>query len=153
MGFESIPERSNGDRVYHSWWNDIRSALLNAFGMESKHATEFTFANNQTSWADVTGLTFDFPSSRSAIVTVDIMRRTDTASSEVRAIARLVLAWRPQDVAWEILSQSFDGDEDHGVEFQVVTTDTLGQVQYRSTSISGSNYYGLSKYKAEAING
>lgn len=146
--FSSIPVRSNGHRAFASWWNVIRTALINVFGTGALGTTSFTVANNQGAAADVTGLAFTGAVSRSALVHYDIRRKTDTAASEVRERGTLTLLYNAQDSVWDTdANQSYAG-AGAGVTFSVTTA---GQVQYTSSSIAGSNYVGQMKFKAEAF--
>lgn len=138
----------NGQTFTESWVNDIVRWIDSLVGAGGIVETDFTVANNQVAAADVTGLLFSSAVSRSAVASYDVRRKTDTGSSEVRATGTLVLGYRLQTAAWEILGQDEYGDA-HGVTFTVTSA---GQVQYTSTSIAGSNYVGQLKFKAEAFN-
>lgn len=149
----SIPVRSNGDTVFASWWNLLRTWLIYFFGGGAIPETQFTVANNQGVAADVTGLVFTAASYRSAEVEYELSRKTDTASSEVRAIGRLRLAYRAEGTAWAILGEEYHGDEIDGLPAGVTFSITsAGQVQYTSTNISGSNYVGTLKFRARTFN-
>lgn len=147
-----IPIRANGGGpigyVTASWWNIIRTALLALFGDESATETAFTVVNNQAGAADVTACLVSSASSRGAVVKYDIRRKSDTALSEVRAVGTLVLGYRLQSSAWEILGQDEYGDT-HGVTFTVTAA---GQVQYTSTNLAGANYVGELRFKVESFN-
>lgn len=144
-----LPDRSNGQRVVGSWFNAIKNAIKMLFGDGVIVETAFAVANNQVTAADVTGALFSSADSRSARMRYDIKRKTDTASSEVRAVGELVLAYRDETSSWEILGEMFDGDA-HGVTFSVTAA---GQVQYTSSSIAGANYVGQMRFRVlEAFN-
>lgn len=141
--------KANGDTVTASgWFNTLRTWILELVGGGSIGETSFTIANAQASVANVTGLSFTAASYRSAEVEYEISRKTDTASSEVRSIGTLRLAYRAQSSAWEILGENSSGDET-GVTFSITAA---GQVQYSSTNISGSNYAGTLKFRARSWN-
>lgn len=149
MGYwDEIPERPNGGTAIADWWNIFRTKLIGYFGAGGIGETSFTLPNNQSSATDVTGLSFSISSVRSAIVTYEVSRKTDTALSELRSIGRLFLAYRAQSSAWEILNQQENGD-DSGVTFTVTAG---GQVQVATTNIAGSNYVGTLKFKGESFN-
>jgi hypothetical protein len=143
----SIPIRVNGQRVYAGWWNILREWLIYLFGAGAIPETEFTLPNNQVSALDVTGLVFDSASFRGSVIEYDIYRKTDTASSEVRAIGEIRLVWRTETSLWELLGPSESGDFT-GVTFSVTS---LGQVQVTTTNISGANYIGSMRFRARTF--
>lgn len=151
MNPSDIPVRENGggweNRVVASWFNQIRTALIDLFGGGSIGETDFTLANNQGSAANVTGLSVSSASYRGAVVEYDITRKTDTASSEVRSMGQMFLQYRAQSSAWEIAGIQENGD-DAGITFSVTSG---GQVQYTSTNISGSNYVGKLTFRVRTF--
>lgn len=89
--------------------------------------TSFSLANNQTSFANVTGLAFANGTTRSAQVQYSVVI---DATSDLYEEGTLKLIQRGAD--W-ILARSFDGD-DTLIEFDVTNA---GQVQYKSANYSG----------------
>jgi hypothetical protein len=145
--------RSNGGRVTAGWFNDIKTWVQGLYGAGAIEETSFTIANNQSGAASVTGLLFSSASYRSAEVDYEISRKTDTASSEVRCIGKMKLVYRAESSSWEIIGDSFDGDDIAGVACGVTFTVTAaGQVQYESSNIAGSNYAGTIKFRARTWN-
>jgi len=97
--------------------------------------TDFTIVDNQTSAADVTGLSFDSSNETGAKVFYRLKRRDDTQNSY--EIGTLWLVYDADDTTWRLSMDSrFD---DAGVSFSVTTA---GQVQYTSSSYGGANYAG-----------
>ncbi len=105
--------------------------------------TNFTVANNQVAAANVTGLTFDVGTIRSAIISYSVFR--STADNEAGECGFLLITYLTDADAWTISRYS---NADAGLVFSV--TDS-GQVQYTSTSISGASYAGLMKFNAKAF--
>lgn len=105
--------------------------------------TSFTVANNQSSAANITELSFDTATIRSAVVTYSIFRSTDSA--ELGECGFLLLTYMSDANAWTI---SRYANDDSGLVFTV--TDG-GQCQYTSTNMSGSSYSGLMKFNARAF--
>jgi hypothetical protein len=100
---------------------------------------EFTVANNQTSFADITDLAFNPANIRSATIEYAIYRETDedqfAQAGELRFIYNTGLD------QW-FLSDTYAG-QNAGVEFGITTA---GQVQYTSSLVSGGSYVGELKY-------
>lgn len=88
---------------------------------------------------DVTGLVFDSASVHLAKVEIGIRRRND--SSELMCLGQLTAVYKQDAAAWAI-EYEFTGD-DTGVTFSITGA---GQVQYTSTSLAGSGYFGQVKY-------
>lgn len=81
MSFTNIPIRSNGQTIIASWFNTIRTALLNAFGNESLEQTSFSGIASQTG-TDVTGLVFSSASTRRAKIEYTIVTATKVESGD-----------------------------------------------------------------------
>jgi hypothetical protein len=148
MRFFDIPVRSAG-LTSPSWWNSLRSAgmaLENFLGTGFKPETVVELDNAQGSLTDVTDLVFDSADFTAAEVTVEIRRKTDTASSERVAVGRLRLFYRYDTSAWD-MSADFGGDST-GVTLSIATAGTIGQVQYTTTNITGTNGVHRLKFKA-----
>jgi hypothetical protein len=105
--------------------------------------TEISIANNQSSVASVTGLTFDVGTVRSAVVTYSVYR--STTLSEKGECGILLLTYLSTANAWNISRYSND---DSGIVFTV--TDA-GQVQYTTDNMSGASYTGTLTFKADAF--
>lgn len=101
----------------------------------------FTLVNDQTSAASITGLIFSPATYRSAKVEYAIYRQTDTALTGVAQVGQLRLVYNSQQATW-LLSDDYSG-QNSGIEFSVTS---LGQLQYKSSNILGTNYLGTLKY-------
>lgn len=106
--------------------------------------TNFTLTNNQSSPANVDSLSFDKTVYRTAIIKIDVRRKTDTASSEVRATHYVHASYNLQADTWSILD-SPQGDDD-GI---VLSITNAGQMQYTSTNITGANGIHNAYFNAE----
>lgn len=127
------------------------AALITPYlGTGAISQTTFTIANNTAVAADVTGCLLSSSTSKAAKVHGAIRRKTDTASSELIALVELLLIYSNQDSVWYLVSVREDSNSSpSGVTFTVTSG---GQVQYTSSNISGSNYIGEFKFKAETFN-
>lgn len=103
--------------------------------------TSFTIANNQSSAANITGLVFDPALFRGVKIEYSIYRQTDTASSGVAQMGQLRFVYNTQAASWS-MSDDYAG-QNCGVEFSITS---LGQIQYTSSDITGTNYVGTLKY-------
>lgn len=146
MSFSTIPARANGTRIQNSWFDSLKAAgvLVEAFlGAGFKGETSINCANNQVSAADLTGLVFAAASYKSALIQMEIRRKTD--SSELIALGHVHAIYRNSTSQWELIDGgSLPGDET-GVTLSITAA---GQVKYVSDSLSGANYVGTIKFKA-----
>lgn len=137
MSFSDIPVRSNSQTVDASWWNTIRTALVNVFGSGLTTETQFTIANNQGAAADVTGLVFDKDSLVQVRIEYRLMQRDD-AENRV-TYGQLVAFYNSEDDSWT-LDDNPDGGDLSGVTFSIDDADTsAAQIQYTSDDMSGGN--------------
>lgn len=142
--FDAIPIRDNGlTEVDASWWNSIRTALINAFGDQINAQTPFTIADDQSSLADIAGLVFD-----EAEVIFFKMRysifRTD-GSSPRRETGIFEAAWDEATSSWLYKREAISGNAlNMGADSLQITA--AGQVQYKSDSMGGT-YSGTIVYK------
>ena len=143
--FSSIPVRRNGvEKAYASWWNDIRTALILAFGAGVVPETQFTIADNQSSYADVTGLLFDHNTVRSVKVEYSIYR-TNGTSIERREMGTLTCTYKPVAGAWTYARVTDTEDDALNIADGLICN-AAGQVQYKSDSV-GATYVGKMRYK------
>lgn len=145
--FSGIPVRSNADTglVTAGWWNDIRTALINAFGSASIAETQGTIADGSASYTDISGLLLDSSVSRCADIEYTIMRTTGAASRRERGILRAM--FKTTEGTWTYERQSFGDDAlGNGTVADSLKVSSTGQVQYKSDSMGGS-YVGRIRYK------
>jgi hypothetical protein len=148
--FDAIPVRSNADTgmVEASWWNTIRTALVNAFGNASIAETQFTIADNQSSYADITGLLLDASVSRALDIEYTIYR-TNGSSIEKRENGILRCMYKAVAAVWSFEHQSWGDDAlGNGTISAPLNVTSAGQVQYKSYSI-GATYVGTIRYKIQ----
>lgn len=97
---------------------------------------EQAIGNNQTG-QNVSALLYDSLISRGAQVRYLVDRGTDTAANKVQQIGTLFIRYDSNTSDWFISEGDMQGDA--GVTFTITSG---GQVQYTSSNLSGSNYYG-----------
>ena len=115
--------------------DQLYDAIVEIFNRGGGTELQQTIANNQGSPANITGLSFDKTSVKTAHVKFDIFRRTD--SSHVIETGDLFIVHNTETDLWEI--QWASHHDDSGVIFSITSA---GQVQYTSDNISGANYTG-----------
>lgn len=145
--FNSIPVRSNADTglVTANWWNDIRTALINAFGSGIISETQGTIADGSSAYTDITGLLLDSSVNRCADIEYTIMRTTGAASRRERGILRAM--FKTTEGTWTYERQSFGDDAlGNGTVADSLKVSSTGQVQYKSDSMGGT-YVGRIRYK------
>lgn len=144
MSFSDIPIRENGQEIDSSWFNTIRSMLVAIFpGAGSNISAPFTIANNQSSYADITGLLLDNTEATSWVLKYEIYRKTDSA--ERHEVGTMTISYKPIDDAFTLSRVADHGDDAMNIDDAFFVT-TLGQVQYKSDNISGSSYVGKFSY-------
>jgi len=109
---------------------------IGASGGGGGSSISMALANNQTSAANVTGLSINSATYIHAMMNVFISRQTDTPTELVES-GILHLVYLPKSATWDIRFQSVYGDA--GITFSITSG---GQVQYVSTNIAGANYVG-----------
>lgn len=134
-----IPIRYNSrgggeSRVDASWWNIIRTFLIDAFPGDVGE-TAFNVLNNQTAPVDIPGLLIDSDENVFFKVRLSFTRRTD--SGELRTYTELTCTFRT-DTGWDL---EFEHNRDFpNVVFTI--NPTTGQIQYTSDNMAGSSYFG-----------
>lgn len=105
--------------------------------------TTFTFVNNQSTPADITGLAFS-TSVQTAEVEIQFYRlTTGVGAVELCARAKYLVSQKPNASTWTITSMGFGGDVDpndtNGNPAGVgISITSLGQAQYVSTNLTGT---------------
>ena len=137
MAFSDVPIRSNGDTVFNSWWNSLRTAgiaLQNTVdalvgGGGSTSESTFAIGNNQTS-QNITGL-----------IISPLYRRTDVkywvrrkATDDVMEAGTLTVMYNGTN--FYMGRASHETATTAGMSFDVDAS--TGQVTYTSSNMSGS---------------
>lgn len=146
--FSSIPIRSNADTglVDASWWNTIRTALVNYVGAGGMEETQFTIADNQSSYQDVTGLLLDSTLTRAAQIQYTIYRTN--GSAERREMGIIFCFYKAVAAVWSFEVNSWGDDSlGNGTISAPLNLTSAGQVQYKSDSMGGT-YSGKIRYKS-----
>jgi len=129
------------------WAKAINTALTSLLGAGDILETSGLLLNNQSIATDVVGLTFSNSIVRAANIQYAIYRTTDSPSVGIAESGTLYLTYNALDVGNEwILTQNKSGDAQ--VVFSVTS---LGQVQYVSSDLSGTNYTGKIIFTAATL--
>lgn len=127
--------------------SDLIQALIdianNVSGTGDILNTSFTVANNISSATNVTALVFDPAVVRSAIIEYSIYR--STSSTESSECGTMYVTYKSTAASWELAQV---GAGTSGVTF---TINASGQIKYTSTSLAGTSYSGLLKFRARAF--
>lgn len=124
-------------------WATAVTSVLNGLSVTGDIGlTTASLANNQVAAADVTSLSFNSSTIRSATIEYSIYRLT--GSFELSEAGILIITYTSTAATWEITRVSTAGS-DSGVTLSITT---LGQVQYISTNVAGTGYSGQMKYRA-----
>ncbi len=146
--FSSIPIRSNANTglVDASWWNTIRTALINFMGAGAIDETQFTIADNQSGYQNITGLLLDASVTRAVAIHYTIYR--STGAVERREMGVIWAFYKALATAWSFEVDSYGDDSlGNGTVSVPLNVTSAGQVQYKSDSMGGS-YSGKMRYKA-----
>lgn len=140
----NIPIRANGQKIDSSWFNTIRSALISLLGTGTIDETQFTIADNQSSYASITDLVFSGATYASFKVQYTIYR-FDGTSDERREVGTLTASYSADADAWTYSRRIDAGVDALGIDDSLFVT-SAGQVQYKSDSMGGT-YEGYIRYK------
>ncbi len=123
------------------------TALISSFGAGILGTeTQFTIADNQSSYADITGLVLDASVSRALDIEYTIYR-TNGSSIEKRERGILVCLYKAVAGTWSYEARSWGDDAlGNGTIADPLILTSAGQVQYKSYSI-GATYVGKMRYK------
>lgn len=127
------------------WAEGVTEVLSNLLGPNDILETSFNIANNQTTAADVTGLVFNAGSVRSAVVEYAVYRISDVNPSGNAETGEMHVLY-DNNVGWSLGIGGVVGNS--GLVFSITPA---GQIQYTSTDIDPTNYVGLIKFKARAL--
>ena len=146
MGFSDIPIRSNGDEIDSGWFNTIRTYLITLLSfIDNNTASPFTIVNNQSSYADLTAISFSKTENTSKTFSYEIYRKTD--SSERIETGIFIIHYKPSADTFTYYRQAHN-DEDalNSGDASLYVDPSSGVLQYKSDSMSGTNYVGKFSY-------
>jgi len=126
---------TSSDGFLSEVWNAFFRAIYDRLFSLGKEES-FKLVNNQASWADITGLKFDYNGVSLATVDFLIQRVTTGASAVERIYSGMILVmYLPSSNSWLYTAVATGGDIDHGVSLQVTSA---GQFQYKTTNEVGT---------------
>lgn len=128
-------------------WAVAVTGVLNTLnGPGSLLATTAIINNNQVSPMNVAGLVFDPTVVRGVIVEFSVYRvTTGSGAMEVVEVGTMYAGYKSNAATWEFAQDGMGGSN---VVFSITN---LGQFQYTSDNMTGSNYSGVMKYQARAL--
>jgi hypothetical protein len=97
---------------------------------------KFTLTNNVAVATNVTGIIYDKLVTLSARLSIDILRRTDSAN--FREVGDIFMIYDPELDVWNVTGNTFY--QDAGIVF---TATSAGQLQYTSSNMAGASYSGF----------
>lgn len=127
------------------WAEGVTNVLADLLGPNDILETAFNVANNQTSFADITGLIFNAASVREAQIRYSVFRvSTDNPSGHTES--GTIQINYDNNAGWSINQGNILGSS--GVTFSITPA---GQLQYKSTDIGSLNYIGTMKFRAKTL--
>ena len=143
--FNSITIRvnSNTEYVEASWWNDIRTALINAFGGGVTGETKFTITDNTSSLTNITDFTFSGVN-YSFVRASYTIARFDGTSTYRKESGYLDFNYNVGTETWSLDARRSSGDDALNLgtdSLDVDTTTKVGQVQYKCDSMGGGTHF------------
>lgn len=121
--------------------NQLLAALGGLVGQIQE--TTFAIANNQSVFADITGMILDKTLFRGAEIDCHVYRK-DATPLEVSSMMKIRLMYSPVLDTWEVLGPEIFGSDPGIIDLQVTAT---GQVQYKSSNFTGGAYVGELRFK------
>lgn len=141
-----FPEEGNNSGNYGesvtSWADAVTRALSTVQKPNDIPDTEATILNNTATFTSVLGLSFNTSEVISINTEYRIQRTTDTITS----VESGFIEGFYDGTNWQITIRSTGNA---GVEFDITGA---GQIQYKSTLISGANYSGSISFRAKVFN-
>lgn len=134
-----------------SWAQAVTDELNNLVTEGDIELTTAPIANNQSSSASVSGLSFAIATTKGAFVEYNIERSvTGTRYSET---GMLILTYSATTSSWDIARYhaGSSGPTIDGVQFTISNVGSVGQVYYTSDNVSGSSYAGNIRFRARVI--
>lgn len=118
--------------------------LLSAIGGLSQNNQEATFAiaNNQSTFADITGMILDKTIYYGAEIIGHVYRKD--AGQEVSSFMKVRCLFSPVANAWELIGPEFIGTDPGITDLEITST---GQVRYKSSNFAGGSYVGELRFK------
>lgn len=143
--YPDVGEAAGWGEASTLWAQAVTDVLGTLSGSDDILLTSFTVANNQSSAANVTGLSFSTSTVRGADISYTIIRTsstTTTGAAEKGEMQIIYDAGAATNSKWQLIQ---DRVGDAGVTFTI--TDA-GQLQYTSTDIGSTSYSGTMKFTA-----
>lgn len=102
------------------------------------NATQFTIANNRSTFTDITGLIFSGTSTRSFELDVQIYRNSNL--EELSARVKILGTYKTTAASWDFALMGGSGDDvqDFGLGGLIFNVTASGQVQYKSHNQTGA---------------
>lgn len=123
----------------------LRDSILGI--AQNYQETTFSIANNQSSFANVTGMVLNKTLYTSAVIQFDAYRKDGAQERRVRG--RMYAIYKPILDIWELHGiETFGADDfatEVGMEFEIVAAS--GQVRYKSSNFGGGSYAGSLRFK------
>lgn len=131
------------------WANEVTIVLNDLLGPADITETTFPISNNVTSFTDVSGLSFNTGTVRSAIIDYSVYRTSTANPSGFAESGSLGIVYDNLAGAgskWSMTGYGLNGNS--GVTFTI--TDA-GQVQYKSSNINSVGYSGVMHFRAKTL--
>ena len=127
------------------WATAVTEVLGDLVGPNDILETAFSIANNQPTFANITGLAFNGASVRAVQITYAIFRVSSTNLSGNTETGTINLLY--DNISWSVNQGNILGNA--GVLFDVTS---LGQLKYKSSDIGSLGYTGTMKFRAKSLN-
>lgn len=132
------------------WAAQVTTVLNDLLGPNDITQTTFTVGNNIAVFTDIAGLSFNTGEVRGSTIEYTIYRYSDSFPSGNAESGTLTIVYDNNAAPGSLWSMTGYGINGYaGVTFTI--TD-LGQVQYKSTNITGTNYAGNMHFRAKSLN-
>jgi hypothetical protein len=115
------------------------TVTIQSTGGGTSSLVSFSLANNISTLTNISGLSFNPSSFLSFGIEYTIVRSTST--QRVCSIGRLSGVYNSASSSWALV-EDYAGDN-VGIDFSITSS---GQVQYKSSNLSGTSYVGVLKY-------
>jgi hypothetical protein len=129
-----------------AWAQAVTDVLQSLAGTGDILQTPANINNNQVVAANVQGLSFDPTQVRAAVVEYSVYRNTTGAGAmELVESGTMYPSYKSVAGTWDM---PIVGGQEGGIQFTITSG---GQIQYTTSSMTGSNYTGTVRFRARAF--
>lgn len=142
--FPLVGENADYGEQVTDWASAVTEALTTVQQPNDIVGTTASIANNQPTFVNIPGFSFD----SSEVVSINSDATVQRSTDSVVVVENFSISGNYNGTNW-FISVSSESEDDAGVEFNITSS---GQVQYKSSLLAGANYSGSILFRAKVFN-